>query len=806
MKKPPDPPLIPSPRTSPYSPQRPYSAFFVDSGFQLNFLASCSVSYLVVASRDACTYWVGIPHPLILPFPDPHQLPSSSLHGCLGWFLIADYSRNQGTYLWFDSVRRLGTRLTSWVFVTAYLLGDLGKAILDSPLSVESRSAAIVGVVCKSEAQISLRSSSPCFFFFVVVNLVDGTRSLTWDTDCSVSCLSRSTKNDYAQCVDYYDSGWVLNVSNSDLFEPISCIMNWFLSPLNCVAYVLGWPCFSSSTFWWLFLDNHLMYLLIGWVAAYSWMWIVGTNGFYLVVFAFMFVEWWRPSMLTRLFLLDWSAEHPIDLYILYPLSAIIGTVGSRIAVFVGCCYELLLGTMLVNSFGCHFTWTLWTLVCWWVYGLCIWIVIWYAPFNLIIDTIWQFWSESHFWIAHRDHVRSVARISVIPFFGLVLSAYFSYRYTSFHFLMNLFSIFSKDRFVLSLCWATPFLLPSLVMVNMYAQVYVSLYPCSCWHLLIVQNVGVEVMGKYLLMARVVILLLWSIPLLCWLCSYVVKHPEGGCFLLIMILVASFLLMWVKLSLSLRTPSLWLFRVMGSPYAQMLGQHCSSICWYLASLLNAWNEGKGQFPLVYEDVFSETNFFDLMTHPVSTIKPDLYSDAGIRINHCFHAQWPDSSVEAHGKLIQPWSTSMGKYPFLGIFLLKMSRFHMIVLVHINCTTNATVSFPSGCISFIVVSCNSYFVTTFEQHLRVLGPCRMALDMHKKVSAFRLCHQALAQHRRMLRLALRGFDITSQFIRIHNHFDKNMIMHKRLNGLLLIKIGQKCSLDKVRSRFMNHTSL
>ena len=147
----------------------------------------------------------------------------------------------------------------------------------------------------------------------------------------------------------------------------------------------------------------------------------------------------------------------------------------------------------------------------------------------------------------------------------LFISLVFPCRYTSFHFLMNLFSIFSEDRFVLSLCWVTPFLLPSLAMVNMYAQFHVSLYPCSCWHLLIVQKVGVEVMGKYLLMARAVILLMWSIPLLCWLCSYVVKHPEGGRFLLIMILFVSFLIMWVKLSLSWGTPSLWLFRVMGSP-------------------------------------------------------------------------------------------------------------------------------------------------------------------------------------------------------------------------------------------------
>ena len=149
----------------------------------------------------------------------------------------------------------------------------------------------------------------------------------------------------------------------------------------------------------------------------------------------------------------------------------------------------------------------------------------------------------------------------------------------------------------------------------------------------------------------------------------------------------------------------------------------------MASLLNDWNEVKGQFPLVYEDVFSEISCFDLMTHSVSIIKLDLYSDAGIRISHCSHAHWPDSSIEAHGRLIQPCSSFMGQYPFLCIFLLRRSRLHMTVLVHSKWATDVIVSFPSGCISFIIDSCNRYFVTAFEQHIRVLGPCRMALDLH-----------------------------------------------------------------------------
>jgi len=82
---------------------------------------------------------------------------------------------------------------------------------------------------------------------------------------------------------------------------------------------------------------------------------------------------------------------------------------------------------------------------------------------------------------------------------------------------------------------------------------------------------------------------------------------EGGWFILPMMIIKSSLSsLWVKLSLAWGLPSLWLFQFMVSPYAQMLGNLCASICWHLAFLLNGWDEVKGKFPLVYEDVISET--------------------------------------------------------------------------------------------------------------------------------------------------------------------------------------------------------
>jgi len=410
MKKPPDPLLNPSPQPPQFTSQRQFSDFFVVSGFQINPITSLS-----------------------------------------GGSLIVDYYRNQGQYPWFDSAKRhLGTRLASWVFGTAYLQGDLGMAISDPSLSKASMSTvfvrvlgagedqkrrlvAIIGVVRKLEAQISLRFSSHCFFLFVDVNLVNSIRSLMCDDECSVLCLSRSRNSDYAQCVEAYDSGWVINVSKYDLFVSETRFKKWLRSSLNCVDSVLEWPWFSPSTFWWLVLDSYLMLLLIGWVEAYNWMWIVANSCFPLVE-------------LELMFLLDRLVEYMFALSIRYPLSAIIGTVGSRIDAnisvfpntstpqlsspcllertrlaiilswlscrFVSCCYQLVLGITLVSSFDCCFSWTLWNLVCWWVYGLCIWIVNLSAPFNLLNDNMWRSWSESHRWIAQCDYVRSALPVS----------------------------------------------------------------------------------------------------------------------------------------------------------------------------------------------------------------------------------------------------------------------------------------------------------------------------------------------------------------------------------------------------------
>jgi len=88
------------------------------------------------------------------------------------------------------------------------------------------------------------------------------------------------------------------------------------------------------------------------------------------------------------------------------------------------------------------------------------------------------------------QHIRMLRMhlcMSIKPPHGEKLSIY----------LMKLLTIYSKDRFEIFVYWAPPFLLLSLFLINMYAQNHELLCPYSCWHLLIFQNVGDEVRGKY---------------------------------------------------------------------------------------------------------------------------------------------------------------------------------------------------------------------------------------------------------------------------------------------------------------------
>ena len=223
----------------------------------------------------------------------------------------------------------------------------------------------------------------------------------------------------------------------------------------------------------------------------------------------------------------------------------------------------------------------------------------------------------------------------------------------------------------------------------------------------------------------------------CSMCrSYIglVGHtPRGSWFLLVMMtLYSSLAAMWVKLRLSWGLPSLWLSLFMVSPYAHMLGTLCSCICWHLASLLKDWDEVKGQSPLVYEEVFSVTSVFDVKLFTVITFRLIWFSVAGFRTTHCSHDQWPERSREPYGRVFPTCGRLMVKDPLWLLFLSGMFCFHMDVLEQLKCVNDVTVLLPYKCTSSLAVSCTRDFVSEFEQHLRVLGPCLVALDMHLRM--------------------------------------------------------------------------
>ena len=395
--------------------------------------------------------------------------------------------------------------------------------------------------------------------------------------------------------------------------------------------------------------------------------------------------------------------------------------------------------------------------------------------------------------------------------------------------------------------------------VSLYHTSPLSLIPSGC----------IFCMGMY---NCVVIIILSA-----WIRNVCNKLLHGSEWLLAEILVSNFA---SPLSWTFSSPLLSLSRA--CKYAQEHVAMYTCCCWHLDLLPRLRDEVKEECPIAYEENLSETNYCCLMPCLSQFYWCYTWAATGICTSHCFHDQKPDSPTAAYDRTLSTRSSLMIQGPFMLIIQFKMYCFPVTVLVRLHCIKFALVLFTSRCVP-LDESCNRSLISTFDQHLSVLGPCLLVLELNfivcctctgvlpkhflhhdwvqahygaikpfweyfdlywlylidlyyclylysivasnlvqsltyvvtyckcwftrivlQCISVFRLCHQALAQHRRMLRLALWGFDITSQFIRLHNHLDKLIIMHKSLNSLLLIKNGQNFGLDKVMFRFMNHT--
>jgi len=258
-------------------------------------------------------------------------------------------------------------------------------------------------------------------------------------------------------------------------------------------------------------------------------------------------------------------------------------------------------------------------------------------------------------------------------------------------------------------------------------------------------------------------------------------------------------------------------------YAQIHDAPNFCVCWHLITLQFRWDEVKGISLVVYEDILSETNFCILQC-AVSALPRWFCCHFGLLLPLNVWTHYHKLGIPCFAVMLTTnWAS------FLGILLGQLNfmvccscsgvlpQFFMhydLVQAHYGASKPLWEYLDLYWTYLIDLSFWLYFysivVPNLVQSPAYLVPyCKywFTRNILQCVSVFRLCPKALAQHRWMLRLALRGFDITSHFIRIHNHLEqKKIIMHKSSNGLLLIKIGKKFSLAKVMFRFMNLHSL
>jgi len=217
------------------------------------------------------------------------------------------------------------------------------------------------------------------------------------------------------------------------------------------------------------------------------------------------------------------------------------------------------------------------------------------------------------------------------------------------NFVMKPWSLNSELGVELVLHWVLPSFLLSLCLVSLYAQNHVIAY--SCWHLHFFQTARDEVKGLY--------------PL-----AYEDFNTEAN----------------LILSLLLFFPHLFAL--------------CIFCFWPLVLLQMFWKELQDLLARPFCDVFTPILRLDYHAKgEVVQLRMMQTPSFGLQIVNLYLLM-----------LVQYWSIT---HPFLWIFLLRMYCSHMTVLDHIKCITDDTVSVPSGCISFIVVSCNRYFVSDFE---------------------------------------------------------------------------------------------
>ena len=232
-------------------------------------------------------------------------------------------------------------------------------------------------------------------------------------------------------------------------------------------------------------------------------------------------------------------------------------------------------------------------------------------------------------------------------------------------------------------------------------------------------------------------------------------------------------------------PSFLLSLRLAKLHAQIHDSECHCICWHLIPLQTGWNEVKGLCSPVCEDSFSETQICRLMVFVLVPILSSICCHCLLLFLHnVWFAQQEQWIILIKDMLAKQWLFALVNFPSLLItfaysvitgclpsfylqrqdmqmqvsqcavgfrdqalvFLISMSWLYLhIYWIYMTDWFFLYVLVPVGIgiseiLHYLFQNCTLWFVWDVAQHICVLRLCRTALD----------------QHRRMLRLAQRGF--------------------------------------------------
>ena len=187
-----------------------------------------------------------------------------------------------------------------------------------------------------------------------------------------------------------------------------------------------------------------------------------------------------------------------------------------------------------------------------------------------------------------------------------------------------------------------------------------------------------------------------------------------------------------KIFLSWGRPSFWLSRLLVSLYAQKNVTRCSYFCWKLAFSQIVWDEVRGKFPLVHEEVFSETSLVVLLYFTRGICLFTWCVGAGVRPRSSVSERRTDNKSVAHSRVYGLQGSMADQIALMFVFSIRPYWPNMVVLDRMQCLMDDVVNSIYECIISSFIICNLCFLRNSEQHLRVLGLCLVALDVHHRM--------------------------------------------------------------------------